>query len=101
MTTPVRERPPKKSDGAVYGASDGAQTAGQPAGRDTELSCEAHKHAKAARTEWSGTVVLLSNAGFYLGKMLAEGRNTTAVVATLTALAARRVRDTGRQLAGR
>ncbi|EYC17004.1 hypothetical protein Y032_0032g2612 [Ancylostoma ceylanicum] len=46
-------------------------------------------------------VVLLSNAGFYLGKMLAEGRNTTAVVATLTALATRRVRDTGRQLAGR
>ncbi|ETN84374.1 hypothetical protein NECAME_01596 [Necator americanus] len=45
-------------------------------------------------------VVLLSNVGFYLGKMLAENKNTTAVIGTLMALATKRVRDTGRQLAG-
>ncbi|VDO49625.1 unnamed protein product [Haemonchus placei] len=45
-------------------------------------------------------VVLLSNAGHYLGKMLAAGKNATCVVEVLTALARRRVRDIGRQLAG-
>ncbi|KAK5965390.1 hypothetical protein GCK32_001897, partial [Trichostrongylus colubriformis] len=44
-------------------------------------------------------VVLLSNAGHYLGKMLAAGRNAAGVVEILMVLARRRVRDIGRQLA--
>lgn len=53
------------------------------------------------RRDFSLQVVLLSNAGFYLGKMLAAGRSVAHVIAVLTVLARRRVRDTGRQLAGR
>lgn len=52
------------------------------------------------RRDFSLQVVLLSNAGFYLGKMLAAGRSVAHVIAVLTVLARRRVRDTGRQLAG-
>uniref|UniRef100_A0A0K0DFJ8 ERAP1_C domain-containing protein n=1 Tax=Angiostrongylus cantonensis TaxID=6313 RepID=A0A0K0DFJ8_ANGCA len=43
--------------------------------------------------------VLLSNAGFHLGMMLTSRRNTGDVVEALTALARKRVRDTGRQVA--
>ncbi|VDM60950.1 unnamed protein product [Angiostrongylus costaricensis] len=46
-------------------------------------------------------VVLLSNAGFHLGMMLTSRRNSGDVVEALTALARKRVRDTGRQVAER